>query len=280
MIDSHSHTFYSKHATGSVDDLVLASIKAGVSILTITDHAPFYIDAENRLLESELAHYFSDIDKAKQSYKGDIEILAGLEFDYTPGSYSYNKKIIDRYPIDFAIGSVHYVDAPKAGRVKVWELSRLADRYFLEQYVDNLRELIESGLFDAIGHADTLLRGVQEDVFLSYLKPLIALISKKDMAFELNASGLRKSRLDYLTGKEVFGEWSYPSKTLFSDLLAHNVSFTMGSDTHHPKDAGAGIIDLIRVLNPLGLKCISYYKERKRIDVDVETIIKPGDSIA
>lgn len=31
MIDSHSHTSYSKHATGTVDELVRASIAAGPS---------------------------------------------------------------------------------------------------------------------------------------------------------------------------------------------------------------------------------------------------------
>ncbi|MEN1753624.1 PHP domain-containing protein, partial [Pseudomonas aeruginosa] len=48
MIDSHSHTSYSKHATGTVDELVRASIAAGVTILTITDHAPFPVDTDNR----------------------------------------------------------------------------------------------------------------------------------------------------------------------------------------------------------------------------------------
>lgn len=272
MIDSHSHTFYSKHATGSVDDLVCASINAGVSILTITDHAPFYIDTDNRLLESELTQYFSDIDKAKQDYKGDIEILTGLEFDYAPGSFNYNKKLIDNYPIDFAIGSVHYVNAPKGDTIKVWELPRLADRYFLDQYVDNLQELIDSALFDAIGHADTLLRGVQEDVFLHYFEPLITSIEKSGIAFELNTSGLRKPCLNLKTGQEVYGKWSYPSKSLFSLLVSHDVPFTLGSDAHHPKDAGAGIFDLMQTLQPIGLQYISYYKKHQRIDVDINSI--------
>ena len=35
MIDSHSHTFYSKHAIGTVDELVRASIAAGVTVLPL-----------------------------------------------------------------------------------------------------------------------------------------------------------------------------------------------------------------------------------------------------
>ncbi|MEN1641680.1 PHP domain-containing protein, partial [Pseudomonas aeruginosa] len=81
MIDSHSHTSYSKHATGTVDELVRASIAAGVTILTITDHAPFPVDTDNRLLASELDRYFADIERARKIYQGQITILCGLELD-------------------------------------------------------------------------------------------------------------------------------------------------------------------------------------------------------
>lgn len=76
MIDSHSHTSYSKHATGTVDELVRASIAAGVTNLTITDHAPFPVDTDNRLLASELDRYFADIERARKIYQGQITICA------------------------------------------------------------------------------------------------------------------------------------------------------------------------------------------------------------
>ncbi|MEG6913654.1 PHP domain-containing protein, partial [Pseudomonas aeruginosa] len=90
MIDSHSHTSYSKHATGTVDELVRASIAAGVTILTITDHAPFPVDTDNRLLASELDRYFADIERARKIYQGQITILCGLELDYMPGTDAFN----------------------------------------------------------------------------------------------------------------------------------------------------------------------------------------------
>ena len=103
MIDSHSHTFYSKHAVGTVDELVRASIAAGVKILTITDHAPFPVDSNNRLLEAELECYFADIERARQEHQGKIKILRGLEFDYMPGADAYNREMLARYELDFAI---------------------------------------------------------------------------------------------------------------------------------------------------------------------------------
>lgn len=278
MIDSHSHTCYSKHAIGSVDELVRASIVAGVSILTITDHAPFRVDMDNRLLASELDRYFADIEQARMTYDGRITILQGLEFDYMPGAEAFTRDLLARYPLDFAIGSCHYVEMPGEPMVKVWELPRLAAEVFLDRYFANLEGLVSCGLFDAVGHADTLLRGLPEDVFLRRFEPLLALLAHSGMAFELNTSGLRKSSLTPRTGQEVQGLWSYPSQHLLPQLIAHDVALTIGSDAHAPEDAGAGVAELMRVLRPLGLERISYYQGRRRIDVDLDTLLPEGTS--
>ncbi|MFY3772332.1 histidinol-phosphatase [Providencia manganoxydans] len=267
MIDSHCHSFYSKHAVGTIDELVCASIAAGVKVLTITDHAPFPVDAQNRLLESELESYFTDIDKAQQAYKGEITLLRGLELDYMPGTERYNRQLLAHYPMDFVIGSIHYVTVIDEPVVKVWELHRLAATSFLDKYFSQLEALLESQLFDAVGHADTLLRAIPEDVFLHRFEPLIAPLVRSGIAYELNASGLRKSSLDPTTGKEITGRWSYPSRALLEKLLRKNVPLTIGSDTHDPRYAGAGIAELLAVLRPLGLQSISYYQQRQRIDV-------------
>jgi histidinol-phosphatase (PHP family) len=270
MIDSHSHTFYSKHAKGTVDELVRASIAAGVSILTITDHAPFPVDRNNRLLDSELDQYFSDIDRARELYRGDIKILRGLEIDFLPGSNDFNLELLSRYPIDYVIGSIHYVEVPGEHIFKVWELDRLSNEDFLDHYFANLNEMLGSGLIDAVGHADTLLRSVSEEVIIPRFEPIIKTLSQQGIAFELNTSALRKLSVNPLDGKEELGLWTYPSATLFEQMLSHKIPFTIGSDAHEPCDAGAGISETIRNLIPYGLKTLSYYERRQRFDIDVE----------
>lgn len=278
MIDSHSHTHYSKHAIGTVDELVRASIAAGVKVLTITDHAPFPVDSENRLLESELDRYFTDIQQAQQVYQYQIKVLRGLEFDYMPGTEDYTRELMSRYELDFAIGSIHYVEVPENKMVKVWELQRLNYRGFLDRYFASLEAMLESGLFDAVGHADTILRGVSEEVVLRHLEPLLPLFSRNNIAYELNASGMRKSCLDPLSGCKVHGMWSYPSRTLLPQLIASNIALTVGSDAHDPNDAGAGIADLLDMLHPLGSRNISYYERRQKIDVPLGSLVTMGAS--
>jgi histidinol-phosphatase (PHP family) len=273
MIDSHCHTFYSKHAVGSVDELVRASIAAGVTVLTVTDHAPFPVDKYNRLLESELESYFADIDKAQQIYKGEITLLRGLELDFMPGTEVYTRRLLQNHPIDFVLGSIHYVMVENEPMAKVWELSRLKSKSFLDSYFASLESLIECGLFDAVGHADCLLRAIPEDEFLLRAEPLLATIARSGIAYELNASSSRKSILNPYTGEELIGGCAYPSRTFLTKLLALNVPFTLGSDAHTPQDAGLGIAELIETLKPTGLQKISYFQQRQRIDVALDKLL-------
>ena len=267
MIDSHTHTSFSKHAVGTVDDLVRSALANGVRILTITDHAPFFIDETNRLLECELQKYFQDIDRSREKYEGQITILRGLELDYFPGAYDYLAKMVGRLDLDYVIGSIHYIPLGNE-HVKVWDLPRLNNPHVLDSYFSVLEELLKCGLFDAVGHPDALLRGVPSDLHLERLVPLLPEFARHHIAFELNASGLRKTTMNLCSGKEEHGIWSYPSLSTASLLIHAGAAFTIGSDAHAPEDVGAGVGEVVDTLIPLGLEKVSYFERRRRIDIN------------
>lgn len=272
IIDSHVHTCYSKHASGSVDRIVEAALEKGIEILTITDHAPFYVDPGNRLLESELERYFRDIQRAQSAHRGEIKILSGLELDYMPGYDVSAARLLARYDLDFAMASIHYIPMPIGDPVKVWELDRINRETVLKQYFLTLSELVKCRLFDAVGHADTLLRVVPDHTIVEYMAPLVGMFAQCDVAYELNASGLRKTAVDPLSGLEVHGRWSYPSRSLFPMLISAGTRFTIGSDAHSPKDVGAGVQALVDALLPLGLTTLSYFEKRQRVDIDAVSV--------
>lgn len=273
MIDSHTHTKYSKHAHGTVAELVEAAVQQQITVLTITDHAPFYVDADNRLLSEELFPYLEEVQRARQHYADDIKILLGLELDYMSGSEAYTRQLLDGLELDFVIGSIHYVPVGRE-LVKVWELPRLNDKPVLDAYFAALEELVTCDLFDAVGHADTLLRGVPEADLSARLGALVPYFADGRIAYELNASGARKSVYDPTTRQEhATGYTSYPSQPTVRALLSAGAVFTIGSDAHAPADVGAGIDAMLQDLQPLGLETVSYFDRRQRIDVPLHELL-------
>lgn len=272
MIDSHTHSHYSKHAVGTVDELAAAAIQKNVKVLTITDHAPFFVDKKNRLLEDELLSYFDDIERVRRRYAGRMKILTGLEFDFMPGSEPFLRRLLEMVQLDYVIGSIHYVPLGRE-LVKVWDLPRLNEPLVLDSYFRALQELLTCNLFDAVGHADTLLRAVPEAVLFHRLDQVLPLFASQRISYELNTSGLRKSIYNPESGTEHAAGASYPSRQAVLALLAAGASFTIGSDAHDPIDVGAGIVPLLEELAPLGLHTVSYYEKRTRIDVPVSDIL-------
>ncbi|HIP11123.1 MAG TPA: histidinol-phosphatase HisJ family protein [Arcobacter sp.] len=273
MIDSHTHSKYSKHAIGDIEEVVLSAIENGIKILTITDHAPFPIDENNRLLEDELQSYFDDISYVQHKYSKDITILKGLEVDFLPEYLPYIKKLVANIEVDFLIGSIHFIFLNEK-RVNVWDIEVLSNKQLIVQYFSYLKELIESNLFDSIGHPDSLLRGgIDDKVYSEYFYSLIPLMKSHNISYELNASGLRKSTFDIKNKIKRKGIWNFPSKLLVSVLNQNNISFTIGSDSHTPNDVSLGIQEVLRVVHQLGVKEISYYKNRKNCKIDINDCI-------
>lgn len=277
IVDSHTHTAYSKHATGSVDDVVRAAIAAGVDVLTLTDHAPFPVDSENRLLERELDAYMDDIRRARVEHAGRIRILTGLEVDYMPGARAHAERLLANLDLDFVVGSIHYLMVGGA-RVNVWDLARLNEPAVLDHFFLALEESVGSGLFDAIGHPDALLRSVPASHWHARFLPLADLFRRHNVSYELNASGLRKSYWDPVTRQEHHGNWSYPSREALPQLLTCGASFTVGSDAHTPDDVGAGVVAMLAELIPLGLHTICYYEGRQRVDVRLDARMSRGSA--
>jgi len=273
MIDSHTHSKYSKHAVGTIEDIVVSAIDNQIQYLTITDHAPFPIDTKNRLLDTELKSYFEDINNVQSKYSKDITILKGLEVDFVPEHKDYTENLISNMELDFVIGSIHFIFLENK-RVNIWDIAKIHDEKLIAQYFLYLEELIQSNLFDTIGHPDAILRGgMDENIYCDNFYPLIELMNNTNISYELNSSGLRKSTYDIKTNNKNKGIWNFPSKSLLSILNDNNISFTIGSDAHKPNEINMGIQTILKIVKNIGIKRIAYYQNRNIQQLDIDKCI-------
>ena len=74
--DLHTHTKFS-HGKGYPKDNIEAALSAGLEKIAITDHAPGHKSYGVRQVDE----YFENVLKLKREYEGQIEVLAGFEFN-------------------------------------------------------------------------------------------------------------------------------------------------------------------------------------------------------
>lgn len=256
MIDLHVHSAYSKHAAGTIDDVIRAAIGRGVRVLTITDHAPFPIDAGNRLLREELERYAREIDLARTTFADSIEVLRGFEVDYLPEYEGWIREMLSTIQADFLLGSVHYMKGAE-GQTRVWDIERLHHEGVVDDYFASLEAAIRSGMFDAIAHPDQILRGaVTRAEFVDRVEPLLNTMASEGLAYELNSSGLRKPSHDLVRGRVL--ERRFPETGVYGLLRDLRIPVTLGSDAHCPTDIGRDIEILEREALTYSLNIVYY----------------------
>jgi histidinol-phosphatase (PHP family) len=261
--DTHIHTARCGHATGRDDELVEAAIARGLAAIALTDHAPFYwLPREERdpglaMAFEELPRYVEDVLALKERYRGRIEVLVGVEADYVAGREEVLVRLLEAYPFDVVLGSVHFldgwlVDAPTS-------LARLSqgqdevDKIWV-RYAELLIAAAKSGLFDVLAHLDLPKKfghrasrpfaGCQEDV--------VKAVAASSCAVELSSAGRRRP----------MGE-DYPAPDLFRELASAGVPFVLASDAHAPTEVGFAFGHLVAGAQTAGVTEVMVYRQRR-----------------
>jgi len=243
--DTHTHTARCGHAGGSDEAFVEAAIAASCDAIAVTDHVPFYwlpaerFDPTLAMPEEELPRYVDAVLALKERYAGRIEVLLGLEADWVDGAGDVLARILERYPWDVVLGSVHWldgwwVDAPSAlprYRAGQQEVDRIWRRY-----AEEVQKAARSGLFDVLAHLDLPKKfGFRASEGFGGLEAeVIDAVVDSRCAVELSSGGLRKP----------VGE-VYPSAHLAAALADRAVPFVLSSDSHAPDEIGHRFADLV-----------------------------------
>ena len=230
-VDYHMHTPLCGHAVGEPEEYVEQAMRVGLSEIGFSDHAPLvtHEDARYTMNASQLGLYHKMIEKVQKKYAS-FTIKLGLEADFVPGFENKTRAILEGYPYDFVIGSIHFIDAwafdDPDEQVK-WK-DKDPNRVYRDYY-KLLRLSAASGLFDIMGHVDLVKKfghRATEDLNAE-IEETAKVFKKSGVAIEINTSGLRKPV------KEI-----YPSLGVLKIYRRAGVPMTFSSDSHDPRDVG------------------------------------------
>jgi histidinol-phosphatase (PHP family) len=181
-------------------------------------------------------------------------IKFGVEMDYIPGMEKQIQELIAKLPVDYVIGSVHFMDDWNFD-TDVIEYDNIDINRFYRQYFKLVQQSAASKLFDIIGHCDLAKKFAYYPSFsLNDLYEKTAQIFKKaNVAVELNTSGRIKPCNEF-----------YPSVPFLERLAYHKVPITLGSDAHIEQNVGQFFDDALTMLKALGFKEIARFTKRQR----------------
>lgn len=255
-VDYHMHTPLCGHAVGQPEEYVKQAIKVGLSEIGFSDHAPLvsHEDPRYTMAGNQLPLYHAMVEKVQKQFP-DFTIKLGLEADYIPGFEAQTRKILEGYPYDFVIGSIHFIDRwafdDPDEKVK-WRDKDINTVY--RDYYKLLRRSASSGLFDIMGHVDLVKKfghRATEDL-TAEVKATADVFKASGVCVEINTSGLRKPV------QEI-----YPSLGVLKIYREAGVPITFSSDSHDPGDVGKDYDKAKALALDAGYKDYLVFKRRK-----------------
>jgi histidinol-phosphatase (PHP family) len=213
-----------------------------------------------------LKEYVNLIEQGKQA---GYPLRLGIEVCYFPGEEEALGNILEKFPFDYVIGSIHWLDGWGFDTKAEFWTGRDVDRVF-QHYGEVIQRAIESELFDVIAHPYSCkafgARPKQLNLELEY-EHIAKLAKQHQVALELN-SGLA---------------YRYPAATICPPIgllqIAANqgCDFSFGSDAHRSMDCGRGVAYLQQLAKEVGISEQPSFDLRQRkdypLDKRAETLI-------
>ena len=272
LIDYHTHHERCGHAVGTLEEYIRRGIELGLGQLGLSDHMPLlHVDPatyypEMAMPMDELPRYVEEVLMLKEKYRGEIDIKLGLEGDYIEGYEAEIRQIVERYPWDYVIGSVHFLgewDVTDFRQTSGWE-GRNPLRVY-ETYYDAIGKAAATGFYDIVGHFDVIKRfgyaptAEQAAEKESFENQALSKIAESGMAMELNASGLTKPCAEM-----------FPAEDILRRAIALGIPLTLGSDSHDPKKLSENLDQARKQLKQLSVKEVATFDRRQRIMIPLQ----------
>lgn len=250
-----------------MEDMVKGALEKNMKILSFTDHIDYDYGNDELDFVFDTDDYFKELKKIKSNYKGQIEIVSGVELGMQPHLARNINEKMNLEDFDFIIMSIHTVMGKEMHEGELYKDRDLLDAYFL--YYDEMLSVLDNfNNFDIVGHINLIDRYVKYmnnntvklEEYKELIKKVLEKIILKDKGIEINTSGIRYGINSFHPTSEIL--------SLYKELGGEII--TIGSDAHSPENVGFNYEDAIELLRELDFKYITTFKNRKKQFIKIE----------
>ncbi len=256
---------------------------AGVVEVALTEHLFRFVQAQERFgdlfeestsapLRASMREYWdfharADLDEyvecVQAAKAAGLPVVLGLEVDHYRGRMDEVARLLEGYPFDVLLGSVHWVDA--------WRFDDLSDPLSMAEwsvrgvdagwaaYTEAIEELAASGTCDVLAHPDVIkAAGIRPDAPAEWWDRIAEAAAGSGMAAEVSSAGWRTPAQE-----------QYPAEPLLGRLVGHGVPLTTASDAHRLTHVADRADTLRALLERVGVERLQAYRGRQARPVPV-----------
>lgn len=233
-----------------------SAIQKGIPEIGLTEH--YDLHPKERPVFYRPEAWWEEIESIRKSCNDRLVLCAGVEIGEPHRFPDEVQTLLDRFPYDFVIGSLHYVGDDFMFDNKL--LDRRGADAIMQSYFLELVEMTRDPRFDILGHLDVPVRN-GKPIWGAYdprryealIREVLQNCIDRGIALDVNSGGLRK-----------------PANNLMPDLLIlrwygemGGQRLTLGSDAHTPADVGLHLDRALQSIRESGLKFITRYERRQ-----------------
>lgn len=257
----HAHTQFCD-GRDTMENITAGAKEAGMQYFAFTPHSPLPIDSPCNMVEKDLEIFYRECDRLKDYYAGNMQLFKSLEIDFLSPEFGPHVDFMQRQPLDFRLGSVHFVPTQDGvpldcdGRFERFahylkEGYRGDLRYVVEKYFEQVLTMIEKGGFELLGHFDKIAgNAVQawpaledEGWYESLVDDVVSHVAGSDIVVEINTKAYAdKGRF-------------YPAERWWRKLIDAGVAVAIDSDAHWADKVTSGRDEALKKFAQLKKKC-------------------------
>lgn len=251
----HSHTQFCD-GNSEMENFVIEAIEEKFSHYGFSPHSPIPLDSPCNMKKENVSEYLSRVDLLKFKYGDKINLYASMEIDYLNDSWGPSNEYFKNLPLDYKIGSVHFIPCCDGSFVDVdgrydnfkKKMAKYFDndiRYVVDTFYKQTIAMIESGGFDIIGHFDKIGHnaghfqdGIEDEAWYNkHIETTFDAIMDKNIIVEINTKAWNEHNR------------FFPNLKYFELLNKYKPTIIINSDAHYPTLVNAGRDDAYRLLS-------------------------------
>ncbi|MBQ7257564.1 MAG: histidinol-phosphatase HisJ family protein [Abditibacteriota bacterium] len=270
MFSYHNHTTFSD-GSHTCEEMILSAIDHNLDEFGVSDHFAIWYDGTvPEWSINDFGDYTKELLSLKEKYTDKISVKIGVELENLPSMLNKESEEINKYPLDYIIGGLHFVDDWDVGIYGVWdkftedEKDKNIIKFWKNQYY-----MCKYGDIDIVAHFDTYERwgALNDKDYSEYLIECLKVCKERGLVTEINTIKKKPKINQYIP--HIVEEF-YPREDFIKIIADYDIPVIISTDAHNTGYIDYYVEDAKALFRKYNIRRTARFENRKAIIENVD----------